>query len=221
MGQGWKCPRCGTGNDDVGITCKQCGSSRGSVVIPGATAMEPRAGPNDGAAAVSGQTAAPPLWRRIPLGWLLFLGLIAFGAVSSWYFSAGRSDSGEITKSGDLAVNELRVGDCFDLKDPDAEVLEDVSARPCTEEHQYETFFVGSMADGGYPTDAAFEAYVTANCDPAFEAYVGRAFEDSQLAIGWVGPSLPGWNDGDRSVQCVLDDPGSPRLTASMKGSNR
>jgi hypothetical protein len=152
---------------------------------------------------------------------MLFLAVIGLGAVSSRYFSAGRSESGEITKSGDLAVNELRVGDCFDLKDPDAEELDDVSARPCTEEHQYETFFVGTMADGAYPTDAAFEAYVTANCDPAFEAYVGRAFQASQLAVGWVGPTVDGWNDGDRSIQCVLDDPQAPRLTGSMKGSSR
>ena len=41
----------------------------------------------------------------------------------------------------------------YDLKNPSEEVVDDVTAVPCTTEHEYETFFVGSMPGGAYPTD--------------------------------------------------------------------
>jgi Septum formation len=161
-----------------------------------------------------------PLWRRIPLGWILFAGLIAVGAVTSWYFSASRSDSGEITGSGDLDVNDLRVGDCFDFKDPEAEEFDEVTARPCTEEHEYEMFFVGTMSAGTYPTDAGFDSYVSSACEPAFATYVGRSFESSRLELTWVAPTSDGWKSGDHAIQCLLNDPQRPRLTTSLQGSN-
>jgi hypothetical protein len=233
---GWKCSRCGTSNEDIGITCSRCGSSRGSVAIPGAPAGAPPAAPAAPAApagpaplsasptdveALPVATASEPFWRRIPLGWILFAGILAVGAMSSWFFAAGRSDSGEITRSGDLDVNELRVGDCFDLKDPDAEELTQVTARPCSEEHEYETFFIGTMAAGPYPSEATFEQYIVAQCEPAFGRYVGMDYQRSRLEVTWVGPTTGGWNDGDRSVQCHVFDPQTSRLTESLKGSRR
>ena len=229
MARGWKCPRCGTSNDDVGITCKRCGSSRGAVVIPGAhdappavppEAQGPTAGPA-GPEAISTTAPSQPLWRRIPLAWVLFAALALFGLVSSWVSSADRSESGEVTKSGDLAIDELRPGDCFNFKDPDAEEIDDVAARPCSEEHEYETFFVGSMPAGAFPEAAGFEAYVVATCEPAFATYVGTPFEESRLGYTWIEPTGSAWSEGARSIQCMLYDPQTPRLTGSLKGSNR
>lgn len=166
--------------------------------------------------------AAPvPLWRRVPLGGLLFVVLIVGGGIVTWFFGAGRSDSGEISKSGDLVANELRVGDCYDLKVPDADEIEDVTAKPCTEEHEYELYFAGPMADGDYPAVSAFEDYVVANCDTAFAAYVGKAYADSTLDIYWLYPTDESWRQGDRTVQCAVYDPKITRLTASLKGANR
>ena len=48
---------------------------------------------------------------------------------------------------------DLRVGDCFDLKDPTADQIEDVKAVPCTTEHEFELFYVGAMGKGSHPTD--------------------------------------------------------------------
>ena len=98
--------------------------------------------------------AAPaglPLWRRIPIGWLVVAVFIAGGAIVGWYFNAGRSQSGEITRSGDMMAVDLRVGDCFDLKDPSADEVEDVTASPCTVAHEFEMFFVGSLPEGCFP----------------------------------------------------------------------
>ena len=245
---GWRCLRCGTSNVDVSVSCSRCGASRGAVVLPSPSAADHGA-PDPGSTAEgspseswpaagsphewqlpastppggAGDSVAPvarPLWRRIPLGLIVFAGLIAVGAITSFFFSASRSDTGEISRSGDIDVNDLRVGDCLDFKDPDAEEFDQVTARPCSEEHGYELFFVGSMPAETYPTDDAIDSYVTDACEPAFATYVGRSFESSRLEMTWLAPTSAGWNSGDHAVQCLLNDPQRPRLTTSLRNSN-
>lgn len=166
--------------------------------------------------------AAPvPLWRRLPIGGIIFAVLIIGGGISSWYFGAGRNETGEIAKPGDLGAVELRVGDCYDLKDPQASEIEDVTAKPCTEAHEYELYFIGSMPVGPYPADSVFEQYFAANCDPAFTTYVGKSWQESTLDIYWLIPTEDSWRQGDRSVQCAVFDPKIARLTTSLKGSSR
>lgn len=166
--------------------------------------------------------AAPvPLWRRIPIGWLVVGIFVIGGAISSWYFGAARSDTGGIVKPGDLTATELRVGDCFDLKDPTAEEFEDVTARPCTQEHEFELFYAGSMPEGAYPADPVFEGFMTDNCLPAFLAYVGKEYEQSELDVSWLTPTTEAWNQGDRTTQCAVYHPRIHRLTESLKGSKR
>jgi hypothetical protein len=197
---------------------------RAADALPRAAAGGPP-GAVPGWVAPSGEPAptppSVPLWRRIPLGGLLFAVLIIGGGISSWYFGAGRSDTGEIAKPGDLGANKLRVGDCYDLKDPQASEIEDVAAKPCTDAHEYELYFTGSMGEGAYPAEAVFEQYVLDNCDPAFATYVGKTYQESTLDIYWLIPTDASWRSGDRTVQCAVFDPKIARLTTSLKGANR
>lgn len=166
--------------------------------------------------------AAPvPLWRRIPIGGLLFLVLVVGGGIASWYFAADRSATGEITGAGDLQATDLRVGDCFDLKEPEATEIGDVTATPCTQEHEYELFYQASLPEGDYPAETVFEEYVKDNCLTTFTAYVGKAYEESELDIYWLYPTDDAWRDGDRSVQCAVYHPRVARLTTSLKDSKR
>ncbi|HEX5014252.1 MAG TPA: septum formation family protein [Candidatus Limnocylindrales bacterium] len=171
------------------------------------------------AESASAPPAKVPIWRRLPLGVIVAIGFVAIGAVGGLIFNASRSDSGEITKSGNLDVLDLRVGDCFDLKDPEAEEIGEVTALPCTSEHEYEMYFIGSMPSGVFPTDDGFGAWLDANCLPAFEEYVGMSYDDSELEIFWLAPSEEAWNDGDRSIQCALEHPRIRRLTQSLRDS--
>ena len=170
-----------------------------------------------------GEVASPslPIWRRLPVGWLLVAALIGGGAVAGWYFNASRSSSGEITKTGDMTAVDLRVGDCFDLKNPTADEVEDVTAGPCTSAHEFEMFYVGSMPAGDFPADAVFETYVTDNCYPAFGTYIGKAYDDSELEMYWLAPTESAWRAGDRSVQCAAYHPLVDSQTVSLKGSNQ
>jgi hypothetical protein len=152
---------------------------------------------------------------------VVFLVLVVGGGISTWYFGAGRADTGEIAKPGDLTATDLRVGDCFDLKDPTAEEIEEVAARPCAQAHEFELFFTGSLPESAYPAQSAFDAYMQDNCMPAFLAFVGKTYEDSELDVYWLTPTSEAWGQGDRSVQCAVYHPRIHRLTESLKGSKR
>lgn len=164
---------------------------------------------------------ATPLWRRIPIGWLVVAVFVAAGGIGGLIFNASRSSSGEISRSGDMMATDLRVGDCFDVKDPAADEITDVTARPCTDEHEYELIFSGPMTDGDYPAEDAFTAFMKDNCVLAFDAYIGKAYADSELDIYWLIPLEEAWSAGDRSIQCAAYHPRIHRLTESLKGSNR
>jgi hypothetical protein len=243
MAKRWKCERCSTQNDEGVLTCSNCRMIRGAVVVPGSfsqsfeqavppdspTAEVPIDSPTPAGslpswdALVDESTAATvsvPLWRRIPFGTILIVVIFSAGGIGALLFNAGRDSSGEINKGGDLEVTALRVGDCFDLKDPDAEELDTVTAVPCTTEHQYELFHVSEMPDGAYPSDAAMTAFAEENCLTAFGAYVGEAFDDSELDVAWVSPTVASWSMGDRTIQCAAYHPRIDRLTESVKKSD-
>jgi len=161
------------------------------------------------------------LLRRFAPQVAIGLGVLLVSAIGAWYFNASRSDSGEITRSGDLPASELRVGDCFDLKDPTAENVDDVTAIVCADEHEFEAFFAGSLAAGDFPGEAAFSTFVEDQCVPAFHAYVGTPYLDSELDIFYFVPTPEAWVEGDRSVQCAVYHPLISRLTGTLKGSAR
>ena len=243
MAKRWKCARCSTENDEGVLTCSNCRMIRGGVVVPGSFS-QPVEGPIPGwpsgdaprpssessvlsqaspDADASPEAAAPdarPLWRRIPIQGLIFAVIVVVGAIGA-LANASRSPSGEITRSGDLTAADLRVGDCFDLKDPAADEIEEVTAGPCSVEHEYEMFFVGAMPEGAFPTDDAMNSFIETNCDPAFDAYVGTAYLDSELEMFLLTPTEDAWLAGDRSIQCSVYHPRIHRLTESLKGSAR
>jgi putative regulator of septum formation len=188
----------------------------------------------------------PPSWKLILAGCLI-AAIVLLGPLG-WLFDASRSSSGkpevapaeptqvrtevatpdEIDESEDLNWDEyniddsvdLRVGDCFDLKDPSAEI-EHVKAVPCKTEHDYELFYVGAMAKGSHPTAHAFATYLMQNCNPAFGAYIGKAYKDSDLDYIWLVPTEDAWRSGDRTVQCAVNDPNNFLLKGSLRGAHR
>jgi hypothetical protein len=157
----------------------------------------------------------------VPVGWLIFVVFLGIGAVASFITNASRSGTGEIVNDGDMMAVDLRVGDCFDLKDPSAEEITDVTAKPCTEPHEFELFWTGSMPEGAYPTQAAFEGFFETHCVGAFQPYVGKGYLDSELDIYWLTPFEETWDAGDRSIQCAAYDPNDNQLIGSVKAAAR
>jgi hypothetical protein len=251
MARDWTCARCGAASPEGVHACQACGLLRGSVVpepnpvtsaaaTPGAVPVPPPvpAVTADSAlvpawsdASAGGPTAAPVRSRRrLVLGLLVAVVLVGGGAAFNWFSNVGRSSTGEINKAGQLAVSDLRPGDCYDLPgdtasfDPAASgdrAIRVAQAKPCTEPHPYEVFYAGTIDSATYPTDTELRAWTESNCGPAFDAYIGKAYADSVLDVYTNFPSEAGWTKGSRDMQCSVADPLLKPLTSSLKGSQR
>jgi hypothetical protein len=134
--------------------------------------------------------------------------------------SAGASADARITPdSGTVGpVDDIAVGDCIIL--PTEGEFSELRYLPCTSPHEAEVFFLGDQggADDPFPDDAAFEAFVVAQCHPAFAAYTGRAYDaQTELDVGWFTPTEAGWVDGDRSVSCYLAPAGGAMTSVTYR----
>jgi hypothetical protein len=122
-----------------------------------------------------------------------------------------------------VAAGDLKVGDCFDVPTLGSSVtVKTVEHHGCTEAHTAEVFAVADYSGSGstYPGPAAFDTFVTATCNPAFQNYVGidvNAHPD--LTIGYFYPLAEGWSKGDRGVTCYAERVDSAPMTKSVKGS--
>jgi hypothetical protein len=228
----WTCQRCGSANQGAAVACGECGLMRETASWGGSTtsadaSASPEPEPAGGGTPPVGLPAPVPAessgggFRWTSLLRFAWIGIAAVVVLGGWYFAAGRDDAGQITDAGSLASTELRVGDCFDLQDPSADMVEDVDAKPCSETHEFEVFLAGSLADGGFPGEPAFDEYAFDNCLPAFEELIGVPYEESELDIFYLVPTRDSWSDGDHEVSCAVYDPLQEELTGSLRGANR
>lgn len=116
-------------------------------------------------------------------------------------------------------VNSLAAGECFDR--PQETTVTAVQRQPCDEAHDAETVLVLNYpADSGaaYPIVSGFGDYAAENCIPAFESYTGRIYaNDVELEMGYFGPTLGSWGDGDRGIICYVYRVDAQKLTASVR----
>ena len=198
------------------------GSVAPGSVPPGAwTGPEGTAGAPTAYGAVAPDGSTPPVGWTPPAaaaapakgginigGWLIRGGVIAAIVVAGLVFRD--------RLTGD--VTDLKVGDCFDAAGLDVEVA-DVPHQPCTDPHDAEVFFVGAYPDQAtYPTEDDFDNFVVQQCFPAFQAYVGRSFEEEfELDIAWFYPVPAGWSSGDRGITCHVMRLDGGKITGSVK----
>ncbi len=131
---------------------------------------------------------------------------------------AQRDEAGSIIEAGSEDVFALQVGDCFDDPSEFGEIAS-VDALPCAEPHDNEIYHTFDLPDGDFPGDAAIDEAAFGQCLPAFETYVGTAWESSSLDISYLSPTLDSWKSGDREIACLLYDVNLAKLTGSMEGA--
>ena len=208
----WVCKRCFADNNETDAACQRCGLIRGAE----STSADQTAWAAQGGGAVA--TAPDPGWRR----WIRFwwVPALAIALVVGYLTTARRGDDGSLASAGNVSVDELREGDCFNATD-DAEIS-DVDGVPCTESHEYEVFALSHYeGDGSYPPDAALDGIFTQICVPDFEPYVGEPYASSEIYGTMISPSEESWGEGDRAFTCLLFDPNDAQLTESLAGANR
>lgn len=214
-GERWVCRRCFVSNEGSAAECANCGLLRG--------AEPPAADPGTWAAAQQAEAAGGG--RRFPWRWVGFgvVALLVLGG--SILFAARRDDSGEITGAGTLDVQDVRVGDCFDLEDepPTEGTMEVTSVRaiPCDEPHVYEMYFTGDYPEGELPTapDEPYSAWEEDSCVGSFESYVGIDFDASRWYFSSLTPTDESWDAGDRLLQCFLHNLDETPVTGSAQGT--
>ena len=133
-----------------------------------------------------------------------------------------RNESGRVTEPQPASVPELLTGDCFDDPEPDElNAIDEVEVVPCEVPHDNEIYYSFDLAEGTLPgTDALFEISA-GQCLPAFDAFVGIAFELSEMDVFPLTPTPAQWEDGHRTVHCVLFNLDLSELVGSARGTAR
>lgn len=131
---------------------------------------------------------------------------------------AERDDTGAVTAADEVSVEALRVGDC--LETPADGVVTDLTAVPCGQAHDGEVYHSFELPDGDFPGTEQVQTAGEEGCLAEFEAFVGAAFDDSELGLLPLTPVEEGWDAGDQGVLCIVQDE-EGGLTTTLKGAAR
>jgi hypothetical protein len=153
---------------------------------------------------LAGSTLYRPSWRR----WIVtivnvLLVLIGIG-IGHW-----------ATVQDYSSVRDLAVGECFDYRNTEGEVLR----HSCTVLHDGEIIGDVTLPEGPYPGDDGIDEAADRACTLDFTNYVGKSPDDSELYLYYWTPTESLWNDGDRLVVCEVY--GFAKLTGTIKNSHR
>ena len=141
------------------------------------------------------------------LCWGIFTGVaVALGLYGQLRDGVGRT----------LPIAEVEVGRCFDA-DLEAATLRMARIANCRSEHSGEAY-AKVRADLAGRSAAETQTIATGACTTAFGAFVGKAYEQSDLDMYYV--VLEDRAVADGNVLCLVGMPGT-RLSGSMRGSQR
>ena len=134
-----------------------------------------------------------------------------------------RDESGQVTQPQQVSIYHLQTGDCFN--DPEADQLpnpEVLEVVPCADAHNTEIYYSFTLAEGARPSEEQLGQIGADQCIPAFEAFVGIAFELSALNVFPLTPTAEQWIErGHRTVHCVLFNLDLSDLVGSARGTAR
>ena len=157
---------------------------------------------------------------------LMMLGAIAStmalaGCQAAVSGTAGVNSSGEADTAQTVRVLALSVGTCLnDVDQPLAQDVTEVPAVDCTEPHQSEVYAEIILDSGDYPGVDAVVAEAQDQCMREFGQFVGLDFAASTLNFHFYYPTARSWAVGDRSIYCVVFDPGVDTV-GSLAGAAR
>ena len=132
---------------------------------------------------------------------------------------------------GNLQLSQLQVGDCLtganlnlNLTTPWPKLS---LAVRCSQGHTAQVFYANNYywpKDSAYPGAATIKKDATAECDSAFQSYVGIAYSQSQYTWTDIVPAAATWPSGDRGLHCVAyyapsGQPSGATVFGSIKGT--
>ncbi|NNF69406.1 MAG: hypothetical protein HKN01_06510, partial [Acidimicrobiia bacterium] len=125
--------------------------------------------------------APPSSMSRIWQSRGILVGLVILGIIGFRFFDSS------------TGVDNLSVGDCFD--EPAALEFNAVDVVDCAEPHDYEVLATVDLSGDTYPGDFEVTIQAFERCLEPFEAYVGIAFDASEVYIAPFVPAEESWDD--------------------------
>lgn len=108
-----------------------------------------------------------------------------------------------------VSILALEVGTCLnDVDQPLAQDLTEIPSVPCDSPHQSEVYAEVTLEDGEFPGVDRLISDSVAECELAFAQFIGIDYRSSSLSYHYYYPTQRTWAEGDRSVFCVVFDPG-------------
>lgn len=119
------------------------------------------------------------------------------------------------------SVFELALGTCLNDADVplDADLV-DIPVVACEQPHDSELYAIHEVPDGPYPGADALIEQGQARCQGSFGEFVGIDFRSSTLDFYLYYPTPSSWAQGDRSIYCLVVDPGL-RVAGTLEGARR
>jgi hypothetical protein len=167
-------------------------------------------------------TTSTPWIRVIAVTTIAVAGLLLSGCslLNQVTNTTQRDASGTPTAANDNAdVFSIKVGDCLN----DATATGTVTTAPivpCSTPHDSEAYKSILMSDGDFPGEDAVKSQADQGCADAFPAFVGIAYNDSNLSISYYFPTSDSWSNGDREILCTIYDDGV-KTTGTLKDAKR
>jgi hypothetical protein len=142
----------------------------------------------------------------------LVVTLIVIGSLGQ----ATQGPNGQISKGGSLSVFSLKVGDCFDAPSSQTDITS-VTAVPCGQAHNAQVYaqFKVSGSDSSYPGNLRQVSRQGCN---ARQGNIDQSKVTGSMFITFLFPEQSSWVNGNRTVNCVIDDPAKDLTSSMLKG---
>jgi serine/threonine protein kinase len=168
--------------------------------------------------------------------------VLTLGSGSSSNVNAGSSTSAPPAQThsasaaatpttGNLQISQFQVGDC--LTGANLQLNQNTPwpklslAVPCSQAHTAEVFYANNSywsKNAAFPGDQTVQQRASAECNKAFQSYVGIAYSKSIYTWTVTVPNQSSWPGGDRALHCMAyyktsAVPSGETMHASIKGT--
>jgi hypothetical protein len=168
--------------------------------------------------------------------------VLALGSGSSNNVNAGSSTSAPPAQThsaspsatptvGQLQVFQFQVGDC--LTGANLQLNQNTPwpklslAVPCSQAHTAEVFYANNnfwSKNTAFPGDQTIQQTASAECNKAFQSYVGIAYSKSRYTWTLAVSDQSSWQSGDRDLHCMAyyktsAVPSGETMHGSIKGT--
>ena len=146
--------------------------------------------------------------RKTSLTVILALGLALFlGGCSLLNAGTPRGSDGRVTESTVISASDLVEGDCFTFNSADGGVVDEVTAMPCAEPHEYIIIGHGKLSAATVASAGSLQNAVSVACKPNFETFkaaIKGGIRPKQEFMVFPETDEPG---SDQFYSCMATDP--------------